>query len=201
MVIASISGGVYRARRLLSDLATKHRVATATLTLGATSASESIQVAVFHRPRSRGVRAFWDAAAFYKLLRMSAYAGHSSKWLCARSDEWKKLFVSLLGEDQLVYSTQLHDKMNRRLNMDWASRCLPFSGFSTLWLLTLLCKWSFASKFSGGLDDASGKQQMSRGRCSSARTLAAPPTTQACTMCCSTAASATLCRRDLLTNS
>jgi len=97
--------------------------------------------------------------SLYRILKMRSYRGLPSKWLDARSGTWAQRCRDAFGGEHLVYSTHVSSKTNRRNQLPFTSRCLPFTGMSSAGLLVVLCRWSFAEKFVGGLDDPSGEQQ------------------------------------------
>lgn len=98
----------------LENLVTRHREASAKLTLGNTSASESVPIVVLARPRPLDQRVFWDMSAFYALLRMNCYSGQASKWIFSRQPAWTRAFEQVFGSCQIVFSVQYHEKMSRR---------------------------------------------------------------------------------------
>lgn len=143
----------------LGHLVSRHKAATMTIFVGPTKATKQLQCVVLRRARHVGQQVFWDLSNFYRMLGMSGYAAQPSKWVFARSSAWVRRFESNFGQSQLIYSMHYHEKMDRKMMLDFSRRCLPFTGSSTLGVLTLLSRWAFAQKFVGGLNDPTGKQQ------------------------------------------
>ena len=143
----------------LDDLISRHRLGTASVRAGATSAVHDIEVAVFMRGRSLNQRAFWSLSKFYEVMRMKSYSGIPSKWVAERGASWSKAFVTAFGSDQMCHSSFLHDGTVKKQKLQYHERCLPFTGASTVGCLHLLSRWAFTERFRGGLDDPSGQQQ------------------------------------------
>lgn len=141
--------------RLFDDIVAQHRTGELRFPVGATGIKAALKVAYFFRPRSCKAQYFWCMPGLYQLLQMSSYKGKASKWIWNRMATWNTSFLGMFGSCQMIHSTHLHDGMLKRAAEPFSSRCLPWTGISTVGLLLLLVRWAFLARPFGGVLDSS----------------------------------------------
>jgi len=143
----------------LDDLITCHKPGQVQLKVGASSASATINVFVFARPRSYGQRVFFSLCSLYNFMQMTAYGGQPSDWVARGQKTWLGDLEKLIGPGTcIIFGTYLSDRTAQRASLPWSLRCLPEPSISTFACLVMCCRWAWKSKQGGGLGNTTSCQ-------------------------------------------
>lgn len=136
----------------------KHRGASVTLQLGATSAEASVKAWAFIWPKSGNPRLCWGIFALCGVLKMTSHHKQPSKWFFNQLPTWESAIATTFADQQFVYSCHGLNAHRKAINMDWHMRCLPTPAVSTAGFIYLLVRWAFSTKRHGGLSTPSQRQ-------------------------------------------
>lgn len=136
------------------------KMVRASVSIRMLSSAACCDVAVFVMKfrRSCGQLVYWSLVDVYAMLDLSSYNRQASKWIFHCLPGWAKFMLPFLPGSMVVHSKHRNLSDSRLREVPWYDRCLPQTSISTVGLMLLLARWSFAKAERGGLREETPRQ-------------------------------------------